>query len=300
MQLNHVLKSLADKQAQQYLKIGIQGQKGSFHHAAAQHYFLEQAFELVPYTSFYKLAKGLQDAEIDRAVMAFENTKTRCFDENYNLVLQGKVIITGEVVLRIHQNLMAFPGQSLKDIVEVHSHPIALKQCRSFLLANCPTAQLVNKADTAGSAKWIRKNMALGVAAIGSIQAAELYELDILARNIEQDNMNFTRFVILERKNLPLHPSEPVDKATISFKLKNKIGELADPLILLRDRGINLTNIQSTPIEGKPWIYNFFLDLEFQPEQYSYYRSSLDSLKNIVNDFTIIGEYKKTDFSSSM
>lgn len=267
----------------------IQGIPGSFHHAAA-HKYLGRDTRLVACATFKQLIRKLEAREVDFGVMAVENTIAGSLLPNYRLIVKTPVTIVGEIYLRIEQNLMALPGQNLTDIRTVHSHPIALEQCREFF-ETWPQMRLVESEDTALSARDIFEQQAFGKAAIASDIAAELYGLEILQKGIETDKVNYTRFWILSHDR-NLDPSQ-INKASLSFSLKHETGNLSQILSVLAFYKINMTKIQSLPIIGKAWEYHFFVDVIF--DDYDRYRAAIASVVPLADSVEKLGEYAEGD-----
>jgi prephenate dehydratase len=191
--------------------------------------------------------------------MAIENTLAGSLLANYDLLQRSDLRITGEVYLRIRQNLMALPGVAINELREVYSHPIALMQVREFF-KTYPQIKLVESADTALSARDVRDTQDRTRGAVAHHLAAELYELDILASGIETNRLNHTRFLVLERGRET--KGDTGDKVSMSFSVSHESGSLARVLSVLNAYKINLTKIQSTPIIGRPWQYRFYVDFE--------------------------------------
>ncbi len=209
---------------------------------------------------------------------------------NYSLLLHSKMTVIGEIYLRIRQNLVALPGQKITDIKEVFSHPMALLQCQTFF-DDYPEIILVDSIDTALSAKKIAEEKLMGIGAICSDLAARKYNLDIIAEEIETHKNNYTRFLILEDKNGGVFNDKNVNKASISFALAHKIGSLSKILSILSYYEINLSKIQSMPIIGRDWEYQFYIDVEFT--NYEIYRQALKAVEPFTADVYILGEYYK-------
>ena len=183
---------------------------------------------------------------------------------------------------------MVKEGQKIEDIREVHSHPMALLQCKDFL-KNYPHMKLVEAVDTAEMAKRIQDNNLSGVAAIAPGGAAALYGLEIIATEIQTISNNATRFIILKREKE--NTVEPIiDKASLRFVLDHKRGSLAAVLNVLSDCDLNLTKIQSLPIIAEPWKYAFFVDVTFK--QYENYSKAKSLLEIMAEECMILGEYK--------
>ena len=181
-------------------KVAIQGKQGSFHHIVAQRYFGAQ-LDLLPCDTFDDTIQTLVDGESEQAVLAIENSIAGSIIPNYALIDQNDLQIVGEYSLSIHHNLMALPGQTLTDLKEVYSHPMALLQCKDFFKAH-PHIRLVEAEDTADEARRIAENAISGIAAIASEQAAALYGLSILAPSIQTIKNNITRFVIVQKNGI--------------------------------------------------------------------------------------------------
>jgi prephenate dehydratase len=271
-------------------KIAIQGGYGAFHEIAANKYFGEGTVEIVPRNTFKDLFKTLKEGKVDYGITAIENSLAGSILPNYTLLLESNMKIIGEAFLRIKQNLVALPGQQMKDIKEVHSHPMAILQCQDFF-DDYPDIILIDSIDTALSAKKIADEKLNGRAAIASDLAAQNYNLEIIARSIETNKNNYTRFLILQDKNGSGFQDEKVNKSSLSFSLANKIGSLSKILSIFSYYDINLSKIQSMPIIGRDWEYQFYIDLEF--DDYHMYRQSVDAVKPFTSDLWILGEYYK-------
>ena len=271
------------------IKVAIQGIKGSFHHQVAQEYFGEDV-EIDPCLSFEELVDSLLSGKTEQAVMAIENSIAGPIIPNYALIDKNNLHIIGEHYLRIHQNLMVLPGQKIEDISEVHSHPMALLQCMDFLKKH-PNIKLVEDKDTAETARRIKENSIKGIAAIASKTAAKMYELDIIAPEIQTINDNMTRFVILKKEN-SFVPQNDINRASLKFELDHKRGSLAAVLNVMSDCKMNLTKIQSLPKIETPWKYSFFVDVTF--DNYSDYAKTKSLLEIMAEYFKVLGEYKNT------
>ena len=270
-------------------KIAIQGIKGSFHHQVVQEYF-GQDVALDECLSFEELVDSLLSGKSDQAVMAIENSIAGPIIPNYALIDKNNLHIVGEHYLDIHQNLMALKGQKIKDILEVHSHPMALLQCMEFL-KKYPNIKIVEDKDTAETARRIHENQLKGIAAIASKTAANMYDLEILAPEIQTINNNMTRFVIINKKENFVDENE-INRASIKFELDHKRGSLAAVLNVMSDCKLNLTKIQSLPKIETPWKYSFFVDVTF--EKYEDYAKAKALMTIMAEYFKVLGEYKNT------
>lgn len=269
--------------------IGIQGITGSFHHQVAQEYF-NQEFILDECLSFEELVDSLLAGKSEQAVMAIENSIAGPIIPNYALIDKNNLHIIGEHYLNIHQNLMALKAQKIEDILEVHSHPMALLQCMDFL-KKYPNIKLVEDKDTAETARRIQEKQLKGIAAIASKTASEMYDLEIIAPEIQTIKNNMTRFVIIKKEN-SFVPESEINRASIKFELDHKRGSLAAVLNVMSDCKLNLTKIQSLPKIETPWKYSFFVDVTF--EKYEDYAKAKSLLNIMAEYFKVLGEYKNT------
>jgi prephenate dehydratase len=270
-------------------KIAIQGIIGSFHHQVAQDYFY-QNIEVDECMSFEELVASLLSGKSDQAVMAIENSIAGPIIPNYALIDKNNLHIIGEHYLDIHQNLMALKGQKIEDIKEVHSHPMALLQCMEFL-KKYPNIKLVEDKDTAETARRIDEKQLKGIAAIASKTASEMYDLEILAPEIQTINNNMTRFVIIKKEKEYAEENE-ISRASIKFELDHKRGSLAAVLNVMSDCKLNLTKIQSLPKIETPWKYSFFVDVTF--EKYEDFAKAKSLMQIMAEYFKVLGEYKNT------
>ena len=271
------------------LKIAIQGIESSFHHLAVQQLFPKKDIALVPCASFDSVAQSLTSHKVDLGVIAIENTIAGSILPNYELIATRNLKILDETFLTIQMYLMALEGETVHTIDEVHSHPVALQQCKQYLQRLQPHCKIIEGKDTASEARRIKENNLKGVAAIAGKQVAETYGLKILGRNIQTIKDNKTRFVVIGRDTMELTPEG--NKATLKFQLDHSIGSLSNILQLLSTFGINLTKIQSFPIEGKPWQYSFYIDVLFANANVFYEVTSM--LEKAVSQLRILGVYKQ-------
>ena len=271
-------------------RIVIQGGYGAFHEIAALQYFENESIEILPRDTFKDLIVALRKNKADHGIMAIENSLAGSILPNYSLLKDSPMKIIGEIYMRIKQNLVAFPGQGMTDINEVFSHPMAILQCQVFF-DQYKKIKLIESTDTALSAKKIRDEKLLGIGAIASGLAAEKYDLEIIASGIETNKKNYTRFLILGNGQHGATAREEVNKASIHFALSHRIGGLSKVLSILSYYEINLSKIQSMPIIGGDWEYQFYVDVEFT--DYGLYTQSLDAIKPFTRDLGVLGEYKR-------
>ncbi len=265
----------------------IQGERLSFHHRAAE--ALLPAVDSVPVGSFPALAARLEAQPRQVGLMAIENSVAGALLTNYLLLEQHGLQIVGEVYLRVSHSLLALPHASLADIERVESHPMALAQCRAFFAAHAHLAP-VEAYDTAGSALRVAKVREMALAALAPAWCAEPMGLQVLAKAVEDNPHNWTRFVLV-RHARPLLAScahEPT-KVSISFSVAHESGSLARALRLLADSGCSLTKIQSLPAIGEPWKYRFFADYLAPFGKTS--TAVNDGLRTVTEDLHHLGDY---------
>lgn len=276
------------------IKVAIQGIAGCYHEMAAQQFFSNQRVEMVPCQSFQDMFRLLKSDRNLLAVMAIENTIAGSLLQNHELLRESDMKIIGEHKLHISHTLAALPGQTLQDIHEVDSHPIALMQCMEYLEQQ-PEIKIVEKGDTASSAREINELQLKGHAAVCSEYAANLYGLEVLAREIETNKRNFTRFLILADHWVAdeFINRQKINKSSLAFCVPHTHGSLSKVLTILSFYDINLTKIQSMPILGREWEYRFYIDLTFN--DYLRYRQALEAIMPFIKDFKILGEYEQSN-----
>jgi len=270
-------------------KIAIQGVKGCFHEQAARLFYEEHGHivpDIVECLTFDDLYRSMEGGEADAAIMAIENTVSGGLLPNFELLRKYDRKIKGEVFLRIQQNLMAMPGQTIQDIKEVRTHYMAINQTREFF-KDYPWIRLVESEDTAKSAADVAAEGIMGVGAVASVLAADLYGLEILAESIETYKQNFTRFLILDDE-LEVDRKK-INKASMCFTLPHTPGSLAHVLTIMSFYGMNMTRIQSLPIPGQEWQYFFYVDIKF--DDYVRYEQALAAVRPLMEDMNILGEY---------
>ena len=266
--------------------IAIQGIKGSFHHIVTKQYFKNEV-AISEFLSFDDLVDSLVDEKCNFAVMALENSIAGSIIPNYALIDNNNLHIVGEEYLDIQHNLICLSGQSINDIKEVHSHPMALLQCKEFF-KKYPNIKLVEDKDTAQVAKRISENKLKNIAAIASDLAAEIFSLTILNKSIQTIKHNETRFVILQKSTIKT--TDKLNKASVKFELDHARGSLAAVLNVLSDCKLNLTKIQSLPKIDTPWVYSFFIEITF--DSYEYYLKAKSIMSIMAKDFKVLGEYE--------
>ena len=271
-------------------RIAIQGEPGCFHDAAARYFFSNEEVETIPCETFIGMFDLLRTDASLLGIVAIENTIAGSLLQNHELLRQCNQTIVGEYKMHISHVLAALPGQSIDELTEVNSHPMALMQCEQYLLRH-PNMKMVERNDTAGSAREIAQKKLTGHAAVCGKYAAELYGLNILEEGIQTNKRNFTRFLIIaDPIEAPaLTQGKQVNKASLVFTLPHTHGSLSKILTIFSFYDINLSKIQSLPIIGREWEYRFYINLTF--DDYTRYRQSIDAVRPLINDFKILGEY---------
>ena len=271
-------------------KVAIQGIAGCYHDIAARNYYEGEEIEIIPCNTFPDVISTIKKDPSVVGLMAIENTIAGSLLQNHELIRESGLKVTGEYKLRISHSLVALPGTSIHDITEVNSHPIALMQCTEFL-NTLPNAKVVEKEDTAMSARWIAENHIEGHAAICGKLAAEIYGMEVLADGIETNKRNFTRFLSIADRWLADEIMRDVDKnkSSLVFAVPHTSGSLSKVLAVLSFYDMNLTKIQSLPIIGREWEYLFYVDLTFT--DYARYQKALDAIQPLTKDLKILGEY---------
>lgn len=266
--------------------IAIQGEEASFHAIAAQQYFGGDV-TFVTCETFAETFAALRDGKADYALTAIENSLYGSINEVYDLLLDDHFWICGEVYLRIEQCLIGLPGAKIKDIKEVHSHPVALAQCEAYLDKNLAHAERFEHHDTAGSVADIKKWGVMSKAAIASAGAAKLYGMKILAREIETNTQNYTRFVVLTRDKTI---NAEANKTSLILSTDHTPGALYNALGAFAKRDLNLSKLQSRPIIGKAWHYIFYADVSASADSQTF-QDALAELARQQCDVTVLGSY---------
>ena len=268
-------------------KVAIQGIAGSYHDIAARNYHEGEEIEIIPCNTFRDVITTIKKDPAILGMMAIENTIAGSLLQNHELIRESGLSVTGEYKLRISHSLVALPGTSIHEVTEVNSHPIALMQCTDFL-DTLPNAKVVEKEDTAMSARWISENQLKGHAAICGKLAAQIYKMEVLAEGIETNKRNFTRFLAIADRWTADEMLRGTDKnkSSLVFALPHTSGSLSKVLSVLSFYDMNLSKIQSLPIIGREWEYLFYIDLTF-----TRYKQALDAIRPLTKDLKILGEY---------
>jgi len=272
------------------LTVAFQGEPGAYSELAALGYFKEPV-ATQPCETFDDVFEVVDREKSTYGIVPIENSLAGSIHRNYDLMLRYNLHIVGEYHLRISHCLLALPGVRLEDVRRVHSHPQALAQCEGNLTRL--GLERVAEADTAGSARLLLEWNDRQAAALASHRAAEVYHLDILAVNMEDNPENFTRFLVLACQ--PYQASDPEDgdyKTSTVFSLKNVPGSLFKAMSVFALRDIDLTKIESRPIAGQPWEYLFYIDFAGHADSRNC-RRALDHLGELAIFFRLLGSYPR-------
>ncbi len=268
------------------VNVSIQGVKGAFHEEAALSYFGNE-IGIIPQITFSELIESVKSGAVDYGMIAVENTISGTIHSNLSLIRAARLKICGEVYLRIEQNLAALPGTDINNLKQVHSHYMAIDQCRIFF-NDFPEVKLIESEDTALSMQMVAEGQLENIGAIGSKTAATHYGLEILADSIETNKKNYTRFLVVQKPENEIDSA--FDKASLALTLPNSTGSLAEILSLIASFNVDLSKIESVPVVGEPWHYLFYLDLLFDSD--GKYLKMLETLRPFTDELYILGEYK--------
>ena len=275
------------------MKVAFQGEPGAYSEQAVFDYYGEVG--TLPCESFDVMFDSVASGKSDLALAPIENSLAGSIHQNYDLLLQHDLHIVGEYLLRVHHCLITMPGVKKEDIKKAISHPQALGQCAGYLRSHGIKAEQVY--DTAGSVKMLKESGARETAAIASRRAAEIYEMQILEEGIEDNAENYTRFLAVGREAvvpaaLSESRGEGEAKTSIVFTLKNMPGALFKALSVFALRDIDLTKIESRPLQGKPWEYLFYIDF-IGSTQDEVSKRALDHLGEYAMTLRVLGSYPR-------
>ena len=270
----------------QGLTVAFQGEIGAYGEEAALRFF-GQSIQVRPSDSLDNVFRAVERSEAQFGIVPIENSLEGSISRVYDLLLDSNLMVCGETELRISHCLVANPKAQLGLIRRVYSHPQALAQCRSFL--RHLGGELIPTYNTAASVKMIKEQGITDGAAVASARAAEIYGMNILSTEIEDNPNNFTKFFILSKQDSPPTGN---DKTSIVFSVKHKPGSLYEFLCKLANRNINLTKIESRPTRRKPWEYNFYLDFEGHRED-GIAKEVLADLERDAIFIKVLGSYPK-------
>ncbi len=272
------------------LRVAYQGVEGSYSHLTAQRRYsgLPDGVLLEGFETFREAAEAVRSGSADRALLPIENTTAGSINETYDLLCEGGLTLTAEVVSRIEHCLLGIPGARVEDLRTVLSHPQGLLQCQDFL-RTVPWVRAQVEFDTAGSARKVRERNDPTVAAIAGDQAARVFGLEILRRGIQSQEGNYTRFVEMAREPVRF-PADAPAKTSLLLTLAHRSGALAEVLSVLKVRGVNLAKLESRPFPESPFQYRFYLDLDGAAER-DPVRGALAEIAPLTTELRVLGSY---------
>jgi prephenate dehydratase len=266
-------------------RIAFQGARGAFSEEAAIK-LLGEDIALVPRGSFEAMFSAINEGAADYILAPIENSLAGSVHRSFDLLVDSKLNIVGEVIIPIAHNLIAVPGSTIEKLTVVESHPVALAQCEKFF-SQYPKLKRIATEDTAGSVSDVLNSGDRTRAAIAGRRAAKIYGGVILREHLEDNTENYTRFILLS-------PSQTVpddaDKLSLVFRLDHRPRALSLALEPFAKRDINLMKIESRPVHGRPWQYRFYLDLQASsrdPEVVA----ALAELEKLAVELRILGSY---------
>lgn len=267
------------------MRVAFQGEPGAYSEQAVFNYFGD--IETKPCESFDVVFDSVVDDSCEAGLIPIENSLAGSIHQNYDLLLRHDLHIVGEYLLRVQHCLIALPGVKKEDIRKAISHPQALGQCAAYLRGLGVKTE--SSYDTAGSVKLLKESGAQDTAAIASRRAADIYEMQILEEGIEDNAENYTRFLAISKTAMK---PEGESKTSIVFTLKNQPGALFKALSVFALRDIDLTKIESRPLQGKPWEYLFYIDFIGAAHEETT-RKALDHLGEYALMMRVLGSYPR-------
>lgn len=270
------------------LRVAFQGEPGAFSEAAAIQ-LLGESIATVPRPTFEAAFRSIAEGVADAILAPVENSLAGSVVRVFDLLLESRLAIVAETILPIEMQLIALPGTSLQDIRSVASHPMALAQCERFFAAH-PEWKRVPAEDTAGSVREMMRRGDKSCTAIAGRRAAQHYHGVILAEGIQDNAENFTRFVLLvpEKDAASWHSTE-ARKTSLALRLAHRPGSLLAALEPFAKHGVNLLKIESRPIHGRPWEYQFFIDVEAQDT--AKLDQALAEVRSATSELRVLGRY---------
>jgi prephenate dehydratase len=270
------------------MRVAFQGEPGAFSEAAAIQ-LLGNSITTVPRSTFDAAFAAVPDGAADALLAPVENSLAGSVVRVFDLLMESRLAIVAETILPIEMQLIAAPGASLADIRSVASHPMALAQCERFFAAH-PQWKRVPAEDTAGSVREALSSGDKSSAAIAGRRAAEHYKGVILAESIQDNAENFTRFVLLvPEMEATAWLSPDARKISVAMRLAHRPGALLASLEPFAKSGVNLLKIESRPIHGRPWEYQFFIDVE--ADDVTRLDQALSEVRSATSDLRVLGRY---------
>jgi len=275
-------------------RIAFQGERGAFSEEAAVK-LLGEEIALVPRPTFEAAFSAIGDGAADYILAPIENSLAGSVHRSFDLLVDSKLQILGEVIIPIVHNLIGVPGAKFEEVTVVESHPVALAQCERFFSAH-PRLKRIATEDTAGSVREVVRAGDRTRAAIAGRRAAEFYGGTVLREHLEDNPENYTRFLLLGTSPQPQDAASVggADKLSLVFELDHRPGALYYALEPMARRNLNLMKIESRPVHGRPWQYRFYLDLQASrrdPEV----SAALAALEKLVVGLRILGSYPSAE-----
>lgn len=239
-------------------KVAYSGIEGAFANIAAKKIFPDGV--LIPYIDFQSAYEAVENGECDVAVLPIENSFAGEVSQVTDLMFTGKLYVNGVYSLPVTQNLLTVPGTKMEDIKTVISHPQALEQCASYIRAHGWESKAEN--NTARAAKKVAEMGDKSVAAIASVETAELYGMEVLQQKINENDTNTTRFAVFSKVKENTMNKEDYSTFIMMFVVKNESGSLVKALNVFSEHGYNLRVIKSRPLKNSKWEYYFYVEVE--------------------------------------
>lgn len=271
-------------------KVAIQGQTTSYHHQAAKKFFGDEV-DVLPCNTFEDVFKSVETGTANNGIVAVENSLYGAINPVYDLLLKKSLFIVGEVNLQVHHCLIGLPGSKKQDLTEVYSQVMALAQCEKYLDKNLPKTKTIDYHDTVASVELVKKLGDNTKAAIASNEAADIHDMEVIARNIEDSPQNTTRFLVLSKKR-PTDIDANKTSIVLQTPADKSAGSLHKALGALAEQNISLSSLNSRPVAGKKWHYMFYIDLDIGDNQESF-KHALSQLRVMGCDVKVLGSYKR-------
>jgi prephenate dehydratase len=276
------------------MRVAFQGEPGAFSEAAAIQ-LLGDTVTTIPRTTFDLAFRSIDEGSADAFLAPVENTLAGSVVRVYDLLLDSRLTMVAEIILHIEHQLIGCPGATLSDIRSVSSHPVALAQCERFFLSH-PHLKRVPTEDTAGSVREVISRSDNSYAGIAGRRAATIYGGSILAENVHDNSENFTRFVLLVPENKAAKWLSPeARKVSFAMRLAHRPGALLASLEPFAKHAVNLLKIESRPIHGRPWEYQFFIDVE--SADVARLDQALSEVRSATSELRVLGRYKSASRS---
>lgn len=271
------------------MRVAFQGELGAYSDLAACRFWQGDPIERVPAVAFRQVFEKVIAGEVDWGIVPLENSLTGSFHISFDLLLESDLSVAGEIVVRIAHHLLALPGAELAGLREVWSHPQALEQCATFLDGH-PHLRRMACYDSAGAARELAETGRRDAAVIASSLAGELYGLAPLASGIADNPQNYTRYWVVGRARDAY--AGPAAKTSVVFGVRNAPGALFKCLSVFALRNIDLLKLESRPIQGKPWQYLFYMDLEGSLAEENLSRACT-TLREVTTYYRALGSYRQ-------